>query len=65
MTPLKQHIFQSELSGTTDVRIYCGAGLQEGDLPCDHALESAPDYFDRNDPRWTAEEPERMRGGDR
>jgi hypothetical protein len=52
MTHLKQHVFNS----VTDVCIYCGADLQEGHLPCDHALESAPDYFDQDDPRWQAEE---------
>jgi len=54
MTHLKQHVFNS----ATDVCIYCGAERQEGHLPCDHALESAPDYFDRDDPRWQAEESE-------
>jgi len=52
MTNLKQHVFKS----ATDICIYCGADLQEGDLPCDHALASAPDYFERDDPRWQAEE---------
>lgn len=47
MAHLKQHVFNS----ATDVCIYCGAERQEGHLPCDHALESAPDYFDRDDPR--------------
>jgi hypothetical protein len=54
MAHLKQHVFNS----ATDVCIYCGVDLQEGHLPCDHALESAPDYFDRDDPRWQAEESE-------
>ncbi len=54
MTHLKQHVFNS----ATDICIYCGADLQEGHLPCDHALKSAPDYFDRDDPRWQAEESE-------
>jgi len=54
MAHLKQHVFKS----TTGVCIYCGAERQEGQLPCDHALESAPDYFDRDDPRWQAEESE-------
>ena len=56
MTHLKQHVFHSDLSKTTDVCIYCGADLQEGHLPCDHALESAPDYFDREGARWQAEQ---------
>jgi hypothetical protein len=59
MTHLKQHVFKSEFSGATDLCIYCGADLQEGHVPCDHALRSAPDYFDRDDPRWTAEQAER------
>ncbi len=50
MSHLKQHVFNS----VTD--IYCGTDLQEGHLPCDHALPSAPDFFDRDDPRWHAEE---------
>jgi hypothetical protein len=54
MAHLKQHVFNS----ATDVCIYCGAERQEEHLPCDHALESAPDYFDRDDPRWQAEESE-------
>jgi len=54
MTHLKQHVFGS----STDVCIYCGADLQEGHLPCDHSMESAPDYFDQDDPRWQAEESE-------
>jgi hypothetical protein len=54
MAHLKQHAFNS----STNVCIYCGADLQEGHLPCDHALASAPDYFDRDDPRWQAEESE-------
>jgi len=53
MTHLKQHVFNS----ATDACISCGAERQEH-LPCDHALESAPDYFDRDDPRWQAEESE-------
>jgi hypothetical protein len=61
MTHLKQHVFHSELNETTDVCIYCGADLQEEHLPCDRALESAPDYFDREDPRWQAEEAETIR----
>jgi hypothetical protein len=52
MTHLKQHVFNS----ATDICISCGADLQEGHLPCDHAMESAPDYFERDDPRWQAEE---------
>ena len=52
MTHLKQHVFKS----ATDICISCGADLQEGHLPCDHALESAPDYFEQDDPRWQAEE---------
>jgi hypothetical protein len=52
MTHLKQHVFKS----ATDICIYCGADLQEEHLPCDHALASAPDYFERDDPRWQAEE---------
>jgi hypothetical protein len=52
MRHLKQHVFDS----TTDACLNCGAGLQEGHLPCDHALESAPDYFEPDDPRWQAEE---------
>lgn len=48
MTHLKQHVFNS-----ADVCISCGA-----DLPCDHPLEFAPDYFDRDHPRWQAEESE-------
>ena len=51
MTHLKQHVFNS-----AGVCISCGADLQEADLPCDHPLQSAPDYFDRDDPRWQAEE---------
>jgi hypothetical protein len=54
MAHLKQHLFNS----ATNVCIYCGAERQEGDMPCDHALESAPDYFDRDDSRWQAEESE-------
>jgi hypothetical protein len=54
MTHLKQHVFNS----STDVCIYCGSKQQEEHLPCDHALESAADYFDRDDPRWRAEESE-------
>jgi len=54
MAHLKQHVFNS----AADVCIYCGAERQEGHLPCDHALKSAPDYFDRDDPRWQAEESE-------
>jgi hypothetical protein len=54
MTHLKQHVFNA----ATDVCIYCGAERREGHLPCDHALESAPDYFDRDDPRWQAEKSE-------
>ena len=54
MAHLKQHAFNS----STNVCIYCGADLQEGHLPCDHALASAPDYLDRDDPRWQAEESE-------
>ena len=53
MTHLKQHVFNS-----ADVCISCGAGFPEADLPCDHPLQSAPDYFDRDDPRRQAEEPE-------
>jgi len=52
MTHLKQHVFNS----ATDVCINCGAGLEGGHLPCDQALESATDYFDRDDPRWQSEE---------
>lgn len=52
MRHLKQHVFDS----TTDACLNCGAGLQEAHLPCDHALESAPDYFDEDDPRWQDEE---------
>lgn len=51
MSHLKQHVFNP----IADICIYCGADLQEGHLPCDHALPSAPDYFDRDDPRWHAE----------
>ena len=51
MTHLRQHVFHYATDGCT----YCGAGLQEEHLPCDHALGSAPDYFDRDDPRWQAE----------
>jgi hypothetical protein len=54
MAHLKQHLFNS----ATNVCICCGAERQEGDLPCDHASESAPDYFGRDDPRWQAEESE-------
>jgi hypothetical protein len=54
MSHLKQHVFDS----ATDICWYCGADLQEADLPCDHALASAPDYFDEDDPRWQAEESE-------
>lgn len=54
MTHLKQHVFNS----ATDVCIHFGAERREGHLPCDHALESAPDYFDRDDPRWQVEESE-------
>jgi hypothetical protein len=54
MNHLKQHVFNSTMS----VCIYCGADLEEGYLPCDHALQSAPDYFDRDDQRWQAEESE-------
>jgi hypothetical protein len=54
MTHLKQHVFDSR----TEVCVCCGADLQEANLPCDHALESAPDYFDEDDPRWQAEESE-------
>ena len=57
MTHLKQHVFNS----ATDACIYCGAERQEGHLPCDHALASAPDYFDRDDPRWQVEESEKTR----
>jgi hypothetical protein len=53
MTHLKQHVFNS-----ADVCMSCGADRQEADLPCDYPLESAPDYFDRADPRWQIEEPE-------
>lgn len=52
MAHLKQHVFDPE----SDTCIFCGADLQEGDLPCDHALESAPDYFDEDDKRWQDEE---------
>jgi hypothetical protein len=70
MPHLKQHVFRSDLRRTTVTCIYCGAELQEGHLPSDHALESAPDYFDPGDPRWqgrrrtmrTAKEQERMKG---
>lgn len=54
MTHLKQHVFNS-----ADVCISCGADLPEADLPCDHPLQSATDYFDRDDPRWQAEESEK------
>jgi hypothetical protein len=54
MAHLKQHVFASE----SDTCIFCGADLEEADLPCDHALESAPDYFDEDDKRWQAEESE-------
>jgi hypothetical protein len=53
MTHLKQHVFNS-----AGVCISCGADRQETDLPCDHPLRSAPDYFDRDDPRWQAEQSE-------
>jgi hypothetical protein len=49
MTHLKQHVFNS-----ADVCIACGADLPKADLPCDYPLLSAPDYFDRGDPRWQA-----------
>lgn len=52
MTHLKQHLFNS----TTNICIYGGADRHEGHLPCDHALESAPDCCERDDPRWQAEE---------
>jgi hypothetical protein len=51
MTHLKQHLFNS-----ADVCISCGADVQETELPCDCPLQSAPDYFDRDDPRWQVEE---------
>lgn len=54
MIHLKQHVFNS----ATAVCIYCGVDLQDRDLPCDHALDSAPDYFDHDDPRWQAAESE-------
>jgi hypothetical protein len=54
MTHLKQHVFKP----ATGICISCGADLQEGHLPCDHALKSAPDCFERDDPRWQAEESE-------
>jgi hypothetical protein len=54
MAHLKQHVFNA----ATDVCLYCGAERQEEHLPCDHALKSAPDYFDWDDPRWQAEESE-------
>ena len=60
MIHLKQHVFDSR----TGVCIYCGADLQEGHLPCDHALESAPDYFDRDDLRWQDEESDNSRKRD-
>ena len=53
MTHLKQHVFNS-----ADVCISCGADFPEADLPCDDPLQSAPDYFDRDDPRWHDEESE-------
>jgi hypothetical protein len=53
MTHLKQHGFNS-----AGVCISCGADLEDADLPCDYPLQSAPDYFDRDDPRWQAEESE-------
>lgn len=53
MTHLKQHVFNS-----SDVCIPCGADLSEADLPCDDPPQSAPDYFDRDDPRWQAEDAE-------
>ncbi|HEX6504587.1 MAG TPA: hypothetical protein VF011_15215 [Terriglobales bacterium] len=52
MTHLKQHVCDSA------VCIPSGADLPEADLPCDHPLESASDYFDRDDPRWQAKESE-------
>lgn len=61
MTHLKQHVFDSSI----DVCINCGADLQEGHLPCDHSLESSPDYFEPDDPRWQAEESENARKGAR
>lgn len=54
MIHLKQHVFNSG----TDICIACGADLQEADLPCDQPLQSAPDYFDRDDACWEAEESE-------
>ncbi len=54
MSHLKQHVFDS----ATDICLHCGADLQEADLPCDHALASAPDYFDQADPRWQTGESE-------
>jgi hypothetical protein len=52
------HLKRPAFNSSTNVCIYCGADPQEGHLPCDHALASAPDYFDRDDPRWQAEESE-------
>lgn len=43
MTHLKQDVFNS-----ADVCISCRVDLPEADLPCDHPLQSAPDYFDRD-----------------
>jgi hypothetical protein len=56
MHRLKQHLFRSALHGTNGTCIYCGADFEEDHSPCDHALESAPDYFEPDDPRWQAEE---------
>ena len=50
--PRKQHVFNPE----TDLCIYCGADLQEGQLPCDRAPDSAPDY-DENDKQRRPDKP--------
>lgn len=53
MTHLTQHVFNS-----AEACISRGADLPEADLPCDYPLQAPPDYFDRADPRWQAEESE-------
>ena len=53
MTHLKQHVYSS-----AGVCMSYGADLPETNLPCDHPLQFAPDYSDREDARWQAEQSE-------
>ncbi len=53
MTHLKQHAFNPP----TCVSLVAPISRKPVCL-CDHPLQSAPDYFDRDDPRWQAEESE-------